>query len=140
MVKNPLANASDMSLIPGLERSLGEGNGNSFQYFFLGNPMHRGVCQATVNGVSKDYVESIHRSQRYHIIRPNWIKYLGQSTFMLYRNKMSWTLYMKWTLKRKKNYNKLKKGKILEIWDIDRNIVILRFCCCLFLALWHVVS
>ena len=71
MVKNPLANASDMSLIPGLERSLGEGNGNSFQYFFLGNPMHRGVCQATVNGVSKDYVESIHRSQRYHIIRPN---------------------------------------------------------------------
>ena len=71
VIKNPPANARDVGSIPGLERSLGEGNGNSFQYFFLRNPMHRGVCQATVNGVSKDYVESIHRSQRYHIIRPN---------------------------------------------------------------------
>ena len=28
MVKNPPANAGDVDLIPGLERSLGEGNGN----------------------------------------------------------------------------------------------------------------
>ena len=28
VVKNPLANAGDMGLIPGLERSPGEGNGN----------------------------------------------------------------------------------------------------------------
>ena len=54
VVKNPLANAAGMSLISGLERSPGEGNGNSFQCFFLGNPMDRGVCQATVHGVAKE--------------------------------------------------------------------------------------
>ena len=30
--------AGDVDLIPGLERSLGEGNGNSLQYSCLGNP------------------------------------------------------------------------------------------------------
>ena len=38
MVKNPAANAGDMSLISGLERSPREGNGNPFQYSCLGNP------------------------------------------------------------------------------------------------------
>ena len=33
MVKNPLANAGDTGLIPGLGRSPGEGNGNLLQYF-----------------------------------------------------------------------------------------------------------
>ena len=36
MVKNPAANAGDtgdMGLIPGLEKSSGEGNGNPFQFF-----------------------------------------------------------------------------------------------------------
>ena len=32
MVKNSLANADDMGLIPGLGRSPGEGNDNQFQY------------------------------------------------------------------------------------------------------------
>ena len=32
MVKNSLANADDMGLIPGLGRSPGEGNDNRFQY------------------------------------------------------------------------------------------------------------
>ena len=32
MVKNPLANAGDAGLIPGLRRSTGERNGNSLQY------------------------------------------------------------------------------------------------------------
>ena len=53
VVKNPLANAAGMSLISGLERSPGEGNGNSFQCFFLGNPMDRGVCQATDHGITE---------------------------------------------------------------------------------------
>ena len=35
MVKNPPADAGDVSLIPGLGRSLGEGNGNPFQYSCL---------------------------------------------------------------------------------------------------------
>jgi len=39
MVNNPPANAGDMGLIPGLERSPGEGNGNPLQYSCLGNPL-----------------------------------------------------------------------------------------------------
>ena len=39
--------------ILGWERSLGEGNGNSLQYFCLGNPMDRGAWQVTVHGVTK---------------------------------------------------------------------------------------
>ena len=52
-VKNPPANAGDMSSIPGLGRSLGEGNDNPLQYSYLGNPMDRGAWQATVQGVEK---------------------------------------------------------------------------------------
>ena len=53
MVKNPLANAGDVALIPGLGRSPGEGNGNPIQYSCLGNPMNRGAWQVTVHGVIK---------------------------------------------------------------------------------------
>ena len=35
VVCNPLANAGDMSLIPGSEKSPGEGNGNPLQYSIL---------------------------------------------------------------------------------------------------------
>ena len=41
MVKNLPANAGDMGVIPGSERSSGEGNGNPFQYSCLENPMDR---------------------------------------------------------------------------------------------------
>ena len=41
MVKNPLANAGDTRLIPGLGRSPGEGNGNLLQYSCLENSMDR---------------------------------------------------------------------------------------------------
>ena len=53
VVKNLPANAEDMSLIPGLERSVGGGNGNTFQYFCLENPMDGGAWWATVHGVAK---------------------------------------------------------------------------------------
>ena len=43
MVKNPLANAKDESLIPGLGGFPGEGNGNPLQYSCLENSMDRGV-------------------------------------------------------------------------------------------------
>ena len=43
MVKNPSALAGDLGSMPGLERDPGEGNGNSFQYFCLGNAMVRGT-------------------------------------------------------------------------------------------------
>ena len=35
--------AGDLGLIPGLERSPGEGNGNPLQYPSLENPMDRGA-------------------------------------------------------------------------------------------------
>ena len=56
VVKNPPANAghaADVSLIPGLGRSPGGGNGNPLQYSCLGNPMDREARQATVHGVAK---------------------------------------------------------------------------------------
>ena len=56
MVKNLSANARDtkeVGLIPGLERSPGEGNGNPLQYSCLENSMDRGAWQATVHGVSE---------------------------------------------------------------------------------------
>ena len=43
VVKNPCANARDVDLIPGLERSPGEGNGNPLQYSCLENPMEGGA-------------------------------------------------------------------------------------------------
>ena len=52
--KNLLANAGDVGLVPELGRSPGEGNGNTLQYSYLGNPMDRGAWRATVHGVSKE--------------------------------------------------------------------------------------
>ena len=51
MVKDSLASAGDIGSIPGLGRSLGEGNGNPLHYSCLKNPMERGAWQATVHGV-----------------------------------------------------------------------------------------
>ena len=54
MVKNQPANAGDRcGLIPGLERSPGEGNSNPLQYSGLENPMDRETQPATVHGVTK---------------------------------------------------------------------------------------
>ena len=43
MVKNLHANEGDAGLIPELERSPGEGDGNPLQDSCLGNPMDRGA-------------------------------------------------------------------------------------------------
>ena len=56
VAKNLPANAGEpgnMGLIPGQGRSLGGGNGNTFQYSCLENPMDRGVWQAIAQGVTK---------------------------------------------------------------------------------------
>ena len=45
------------SLIPGSERSPGEGNGYLFQYSCLENPLDRGARQATVHGVTKNQTQ-----------------------------------------------------------------------------------
>ena len=45
----------------GLGRSPGEGNGNSLQYSFLGNPMNRAAWQTIVHGVTEsDTTEHTH--------------------------------------------------------------------------------
>ena len=52
VVKNPSASAGDIrdtGSIPGLGRSLGEGNGNLLQYSCLENLMDKGAWQATVH-------------------------------------------------------------------------------------------
>ena len=53
VVKNPPTNAGGVGSVPGLERSLREGNGNPLQYSCLGNPMDREVKWITVHGVTK---------------------------------------------------------------------------------------
>ena len=52
-VKNLPANAGDVGLIPGLERSPEEGNGNPFQYSCLEKSMDRGAWLAIAHGVTK---------------------------------------------------------------------------------------
>ena len=52
-VNNPPAHVRDVGLMPGLGRSLGEGNGNPLQYSCLGNPMDRGAWRAIVHRVTK---------------------------------------------------------------------------------------
>ena len=51
VVKNPPANAGDMSSTPWL----GKGNGYLLQYSCLGNPMDREARWATVHGVTKSW-------------------------------------------------------------------------------------
>ena len=51
--KESTCNAGDPGLIPGLERSPGEWNGNPLQFAYLENPMNTGAWRATVNGVAK---------------------------------------------------------------------------------------
>ena len=51
--KESACNAGDLGSIPGLGRSLGEGNGNPLQCSCLENPMDRGAWWATVYGVAK---------------------------------------------------------------------------------------
>ena len=52
--KNLPANAGNVDLIPGSERSPGGGNGNPLQFSGLENPMDRGAWWATVQGVTKE--------------------------------------------------------------------------------------
>ena len=54
VVKNLPANAGDAGSIPGLGRSLGEGNGHALQCSCLGNPVDRRAWRATVCWVIKE--------------------------------------------------------------------------------------
>ena len=52
VVKQYACNAGDLSSIPGLGRSSGQGNGYPFQCSCLENFMDRGAWQAIVHGVA----------------------------------------------------------------------------------------
>ena len=53
MVKNPPANAGDLSSVPGLGRSPLGGHGNTLQNSGLENPVDREAWWATVHRVAK---------------------------------------------------------------------------------------
>ena len=53
MMGFPGGSEVNLGSIPGLGRSLGEGNGNPLQYSCLENPMDRGAWWATVHAVAK---------------------------------------------------------------------------------------
>ena len=53
--KESTYNAGDVGLIPGLGKSLGEGNDNPLQYSCLENSMDRGAWKAIVHGVMKSW-------------------------------------------------------------------------------------
>ena len=63
MVENPPAKAGDIGdtgSIPGSGGSPGEGNGTSFQYSCLENPMDKGAWRATVSGATKSQTRLSH--------------------------------------------------------------------------------
>ena len=64
VVKNPPANAGDTGLIPGPGRSPREGNSNPLKYSCLGNPMDRGVWQATIHGTHKKVRQNLVTKQQ----------------------------------------------------------------------------
>ena len=69
VVKNLPANAGDVRdvvSISGLGRSPGEGNGNPLQYSCLENPMDRGACWVTVQGVTELDTTEVTNTQPVH--------------------------------------------------------------------------
>ena len=55
--KELACNAGDPGLIPGLRRSLGEGNSNPLQYSCLENSEDRGAWRAIVRAVAKNWTQ-----------------------------------------------------------------------------------
>ena len=72
--------AGDMGSIPGLRRSRGGGNGNSFQYSCLENPTDRGAWQAIAHRVAKNRMwlsEPTHARSHTNPNNPNeWVEIL----------------------------------------------------------------
>ena len=65
VVRNPPANARDVTSISGSGRSPGVANGNPLQYSCLENSLERGAWQATVHGVEKSQTQlSMAQAQR----------------------------------------------------------------------------
>ena len=56
-IDSPQASLLDQTLVPGLGRSPGEGNGYPLQYFCLQSLMDRGAWRAIVHGVAKSWTQ-----------------------------------------------------------------------------------
>jgi len=72
VIQETACNAGDLVLIPGLEKSPREGNGNPLQYSFLGNPMDRGALWTTVHRVARvrQTYRINHHHHHHHIMLP----------------------------------------------------------------------
>ena len=64
--KAPARNVADPDLIPGSERSPGEGNGNPLQYSCLENSMVEGAWWALVHGVARSRTRLIDFTFTFH--------------------------------------------------------------------------
>ena len=63
--KETACNTGDLGSISGSGRSLGEGNGNPFQYSYLENSMDRGAWWATAHGVTKSQTQLTNQHNKY---------------------------------------------------------------------------
>ena len=69
-VKASARNAGDLGLIPGSERSPGEGNGTPLKYFCLENPMDGGALWAIVHRVTESWTRL--SDFTFHFSNPVW--------------------------------------------------------------------
>ena len=81
----------DLDLIPGLGRSLGEGNGYLYPYFGLENSLHRGTWQATVHGVAKSWTWL----NKFHSLNNHTVSFI--LFFFKKINNVSWTSLCMWS-------------------------------------------
>ena len=79
--KESIYSVGDVGSIPGLIRSPGEGNGNPFQYSFLGNPMVRGPWWATVHRVTKSQKWLSNWTTTIWDLRTMWIVKDGEALY-----------------------------------------------------------
>ena len=75
-----------MSFIPGSGRSPGGGNSNPFQYFYLKNPMEKGVCQAAIHGVSRNWTQlsELGQTQQLFCYYHHYIAYVKIRDYLLF--------------------------------------------------------
>ena len=85
VVKNPLANAGDVTSVTEWGRSSGGSHNNPLQYSYLENPMDRGAWWATVHRVAKSQTQLKRLSTHYNVID----KYSSLWTGTSNRRKMS---------------------------------------------------
>ena len=81
--KESACNAGDLGLIPGLRRSLGEGNGNSLQYSCLKNPNGQRILAGyrLWGRKGSDMTERLSTEQWYHLMVQNgFTRECGQLT------------------------------------------------------------